>query len=194
MEKEVKELLLKSARKEAEEIIGEARRRAEEIMEGARREVEEIRKIEEEKLKRKLSIYRSKVLGKAEKEAKERILRAKHEVIERVKEKALEELSKMRKKRDEYKKVLKFLLIEAVQEVSENPEIHVNPEDKELISQVLDEIDFKAKIVEDESVLSGVVVYDVERGFVVYNTLEERLEKAKELLLEKMESIILKEG
>lgn len=193
MEKEVREILFNIAKREAEGIVKEARSKAEEIMKEADREAEKMLEDERNKLKTQLEIERSKRIGVAERMAKEKVLIAEHKIVEEVVKETLEGLSKLRGNVNEYKRVLTHLIEEALVMQEGDIEIHVNPEDKILIEGVISDMGLKLKVVPDESVNLGIVLYDTSRGFVVYNTLEERLEKAKGLLLENLKEVLLKD-
>jgi len=191
MEKEVREILLNVAKREAQEIIKNARSTADEIMKEA--EIEAERKLEKErnKLKTHLEIERSKRLGEAERIAKEKVLLSEHKIVDEVIEKTLHEFQKLRESPKEYKRVLTFLLDEVLSIHNGVVELHVNPKDNTILEEILKERRMEHKIIPDKDVNLGIVAFDTERGFIVYNTLEDRLEKAKAFLLENLKEVLL---
>jgi V/A-type H+-transporting ATPase subunit E len=192
MEKEVRDILLNVANREAEEIKKEARNKADEIMREAQREAERRLEAERSRLKAKLQVERSKRIGEAERIAKEKILLAEHKIVEEVVKETFKELSKLRERGEEYRRVLTNLLGEALQDIEGGDiEVHTNPEDVALLEEILREKELKYRVISDKGVELGVVVYDTSRGFVVYNTLRNRLEKAKGILLENLKEVLV---
>lgn len=159
------------ARNEALEIIAEAEQRAAATVARAERAAEKW-----------LATERAKRLGEAHSRILEDTLTVKHRAVERATAVARQMLSELRSDPARYSPVLESLILEAVGSI-ENPLVEVAPRDVELAEEILRKNGIKGEVHPSSIVDAGTVVRDPARGFSVYNTFSERVEKAADLLL-----------
>gem|GEM_PF-1659296 len=159
------------ARDEASELIAEAKGRAAATVARAERAAEKW-----------LATERAKRLGEANSRILEDTLTVKHRAVERAIARARQMLSDLRADPDRYAPILENLILEAAGSI-ENPLVEVAPQDVELAGDILRNNGIKGEVRPSSTVDAGAVVRDPARGFSVYNTFSERLEKAADLLL-----------
>jgi vacuolar-type H+-ATPase subunit E/Vma4 len=98
-----------------------------------------------------------------------------------------DEIVKLFKDKNIYENYLKRIIDEVFKNNSfQNPVVYVNPNDFEIIKKFLNNF----QIVKDENVKFGIIVEDKERGFIVRNTLKTRIEKVKQIVMEKFSQYI----
>jgi len=175
-------------------------RRKKRIFQEAHQKIEEIRKQTEQKrnqiiqqrlkqLESEMQIERARQLGEAHRLTREKILGAKHRVLQEVEQRVRAKLENLSPSEKE-SLLLQWLeeTLQYFQEPGTTLIVRVDPHYRPLVEKTLKQRDQTFQFVE-EPVGLGVVVEDPQRGFVVYNTLEERLEKAREEFMESLENL-----
>ncbi len=195
MERErVKRIILENAREEVEKILQEARGEAKNIIEHAKLELKRIREEEEAKFRYWEQLERSREIGRAKQIEKDNILKARHSVINEVVKRFEEEYAKISRDRERYREILKSLLVEAYREVKGGDVVvYTSKKDRSLVESILNETGISAKLEIRDKDFDGVILEDKSRGFLVYNTIKDRLERAREILLEEFSKILLGE-
>ncbi len=195
MERErVRQIVIENAREEAENILKEARVEAQKILDQAKQELERIKNQEESRFRYWEQLERSREIGRARQIEKDNLLKAKHRVINEVVEKFVEEYSKISQDPIRYREILKSLLLEAYNEVKGGDiVVYTSKKDRSVIEDILKETGISAKLDTREDDFDGVILEDKNRGFLVYNTIKDRLERAREILLEEFSKILLGE-
>ncbi|MCR4427735.1 MAG: V-type ATP synthase subunit E [Caldiserica bacterium] len=169
-------LLLSEAEQEKKRIQEEAESFRKNLLEKAQEEARSVIEKAEKELEEKgrLEIERAKSAYNLKEQAE--ILKEKTNWLERVFNEAFDRLKKFREN-PRYASILELLLKEVLKD---NPDyiISLNPQDLPLVQnfQKKEGIDFK--IVQDESVESGVVATTPDKKVQIFNTLPHRLEKA----------------
>jgi V/A-type H+/Na+-transporting ATPase subunit E len=166
-----KELTLrKKAAASVEEIQKHARERA---------RVTEASHIEE--AKKSIATERNKLLYLSNVEAKELLIRARKTAFEKAFREAEVRLSSLRSD-PKYPGVFEKLLREATGTVKGAFCIHVDPQDADLCKKTLAALGITAEIRTDIKTAGGIVVNLPGDAVVVSNTVESRLERAREKL------------
>lgn len=175
-----------------------------EIQERSRAEADEIIRDAQEKdlpIKRRfmdeaiqaVSIQRNKILSEAREKSRMEVIQSKNEVFERVFEEAGQSLAEIRKK-PHYREILKRLLLEATGDLGADGIIlHIDMRDEDLLKDLMKEMNVSARIMTDLSCAGGLNAYSSDERFVIFNTLESRLKKAKELYRPEIFSLLFGE-
>jgi len=185
----VKDALAAAVERRKQRIFQEANQK----IEGIRQETEQKRKqIIQKRLRQleaEMQIERARQIGEAHRVTREKILAAKHRVLQEVEKRVRAKLNDLAPKEKE------TLLLQWVnetlryfQDAEASLIVRVDPQYRSLVEKALQGRRQKFQFVE-EPIGLGVVVEDPHRGFVVYNTLEERLKKAREEFMERLETL-----
>ncbi len=186
----VENIVLQGARREADRILEEARARASSIIEEARQRVPSILEYYDKRARRWIELERQRQLGLAQLKINEAYLKAEHEVLARVFDGLEEEVRKRLQSPDEYREYLKTILQEIFRGSQfEKPVVKVNPSDESMVKEILQEMGVDARVEGDESVELGAVVEDEERGFLIYNTLQTRMDRVKRIVSEEIRKL-----
>lgn len=183
----IESIILNKAKKEAEEIISGALLGASEIIEKAKEKIPTI--IEEylKKAKNYIHSQRQKIIGSVQLEINSHLIDIQNEILNKVFENLEDEIIKLFKDKSIYENYLKRVIDEVFKNNSfENPVVYVNPKDFEIIKNYLNNF----QIIKDDNVKFGIVVEDKERGFIVRNTLKTRIEKVRQIAMEKFSQYI----
>ncbi len=174
---------------QVEEILREARRQAEDRLARATRELEAMEQEALHRAQQQARVERARQDAQVRRTLKERLLQVEHEVVVRAVAEARCRLL------EAYRERRTALLPRLAQEIlslrqGEEPvHLRVHPEDYPILQKALR--DKAVQVVSDPSVNGGVVGEFPSRGLRVSNTLESRLERARDLLLEHFYEVIL---
>jgi vacuolar-type H+-ATPase subunit E/Vma4 len=171
-----------SAEKRITEITQKAHQEAEEIKRSAEAKAEAIKASHCENAQKSAEMERNKLIYNVKAENKMRIIKEKDAVIQRAFLDAKKSLDSFRADAS-YKENFKKMLQEAVSELEgEKVNLHIDPRDETLCRQVLGEVGTNSEIVGDLTSAGGLAVSTQDGKVVVSNTIESRLNNAKELL------------
>ena len=171
-----------SAEKGITEMMQKAHQEGEEIKRSAEAKAETIKASHLENAQKSAEIERNKLIYNAKAENKMRIIKEKDAVIQRAFFDAKKSLDSFRD-RPSYKEDFKKMLQEAVRELEgEKVRLHIDTWDETLCRQVLNELGWNSEIVGDLTSAGGLAVSTKDGKVVVSNTIESRLNNAKELL------------
>lgn len=176
--------LLQSVEESATENEQELRRKAsiavEGIKERAKRQSEAIRQAAVDDAQRSILTERNKALYLIRAENKELLIRIREAAFEEAFRDAGLRLNSLRNDPD-YPAIFEKLLREATSTTGEDPVIvHVDPRDAGLCKKTLDSLQIRAGIETDLQTAGGVVISQYEGTVVISNTVESRLERARE--------------
>lgn len=184
-----KETLLRAleedARARCEEIISEAERSASEMVETAERNAGEVREKRLAEVRLKMDRLHTSSVNAARVRANARMLRVRHDLIDSVLGSVVERFRGMDTR--EYAGVLGILYDEVIREVAchgENPVVYVHPDDLEHLS--CSEAEARA----DHGVELGVVLSDESGRVTARNTVEERIKRARKVLVPRLDSLL----
>jgi|BarGraIncu01122A_1022018.scaffolds.fasta_scaffold15469_2 vacuolar-type H+-ATPase subunit E/Vma4 len=179
-----------SAEKSITERIQKAHQEGEEIKRSAEAKAETITASHLENAQKSAEIERNKLIYNAKAENKMRIIKEKDAVIQRAFFDAKKSLDSFRD-HPSYKEDFKKMLQEAVRELEgEKVNLHIDTRDETLCRQVLDELGRNSEIVGDLTSAGGLAVSTKDGKVVVSNTIESRLNNAKELLKQEIFSTL----
>jgi V/A-type H+-transporting ATPase subunit E len=191
----VEDILLaldEQCRKECQSIYRRAQEEAEEILEKARQEADAIREARLQRAKAEAESDTISVLYSARLKARNAVIQAEEEMVEealRESEKRLQEL----RSREDYAGVMEGWLKEGLARLSGRVVVHTDPLDSDLAGSLMDKLEVEYEVVPDIHVPGGVVLSDAEGKVKIINTVEERLNRAREKLRKQVSDILFEE-
>lgn len=189
--------LIKAVELSGEERISEIKERskaeADEIIREAQARDLPIKKQLMEEATESVAIRRNKILSEVREKSRMEIIKSKNLVFERVFEEASRNLSSARDN-PEYRKIQKGLVTEALSDLgSDGVRLHIDKRDEALTRDILKEMNISSEIIPDLTCNGGLNAYSRDERFVVFNTLESRLKKAKEIYRPEIFSVLFGE-
>ncbi|MGZ8891933.1 MAG: V-type ATP synthase subunit E [Halobacteriota archaeon] len=163
-------------------IMKQAHQDAEEIKRTAEEKAETIKKSYLDNAEKSFESERNKLIYNAKSEIKMDVIKAKDEVIQSAFVDAKKSLDALRD-HESYKGRFKSMIQEAMHELGgEKARLHIDMRDENLCKQILDELNENSEIVVDLTSAGGLNVSTRDEKVVVFNTIESRLDRAKEFL------------
>lgn len=189
--------LIKAVELSGDERISEIHERskaeADEILREAQERDLPIKKHFMEEAKESVAITRNKILSEAREKSRMEIIKSKNEVFERAFEEASQNLASVRNESG-YRKIQKVLVNEALGELGiDDVKIHIDKRDEALTRDILKELNISCEIIPDLSCAGGLNAYSHDERFIIFNTLESRLKKAKEIYRPEIFSVLFGE-
>lgn len=179
-----------SAEERILEMIHKAHNEADEIIKSAEAKAETIKHSYVENAIKFADAERNRQLYTVKTEAKMHVIKAKDELLQKAFLAAQKNLINFRERRA-YKNSYKLMVQEAVHELEgEEVEFHVDKKDENLCKDILEELNKNSEIVADITCAGGLNVSTTDEKVVIFNTIESRLDKAKELLKFEIFSIL----
>jgi len=179
-----------SAEERILEMIHKAHNEADEIIKSAGAKAETIKHAYLENAIKFADAERNRQIYTVKAEAKMHVIKAKDELLHKAFLEAKKNLINFRDKRT-YKNSYKLMVQEAVHELEgEEVEFHVDKKDENLCKEILVELDKNSEVVADITCAGGLNVSTTDEKVVIFNTIESRLDKAKELLKFEIFSIL----
>jgi len=170
------------AEKRIKEMMNKAHQDAEEIKRTAEAEAETIKSSYLDNAEKSVEIERNQLIYSVKAETKMRVIKEKDAAIQRAFAEAKKRLSDFRD-RGTYKENLKDMIQEAVGELEgEKVRFHIDKRDEDLSKQILAELNQNSEIITDLTSAGGLNVSTRDEKVVVFNTIESRLNNARELL------------
>jgi V/A-type H+/Na+-transporting ATPase subunit E len=188
------ENLIASVEVNAEEIskdmVEKANREAGEIRRDAHVKAERIRKMHRENASKAAESERNKLVSSANEEAKMRIMKAKDAIFQKAFVEAERNLSSVRSL-PQYGDTFKEMVREAMRELEgETVVLHIDPRDEQLCRKTVQELQIQGDIVTDLDSAGGLVASTADGRYIILNTIESRLERAREILKPEIFSIL----
>jgi vacuolar-type H+-ATPase subunit E/Vma4 len=163
-------------------IMKQAHQDAEEIKRTAEEKAEPIKKSYLDSAEKSFESERNKLIYNAKSDIKMDVIKAKNEMIQSAFVEAKKSLDDLRD-RESYKGRFKSMIQEAMHELGgEKARLHIDGRDENLCKQILDELNENSEIVVDLTSAGGLNVSTRDEKVVVFNTIESRLDRAKEFL------------
>jgi vacuolar-type H+-ATPase subunit E/Vma4 len=186
--------LISAVKASADERIKEIRDRATAEAQKIRKDAEEraqgIRSGYLEEAARSVRLEKSKLIAKVGAEKRMALARAKDDLFQQVFAATAQRLASARNHqgyRDSFRKMVR----EAVEELAgEEVTVHVDPRDEPLLGEALKGLQRNCKVVTDLTTLGGVNAMTADERLMVFNTIESRLERAKEVMKPEIISIL----
>jgi vacuolar-type H+-ATPase subunit E/Vma4 len=178
------ENLLKSVEESAQEKERELREKArsavQAISEETRNQMEAIQQSLLEEAKKAAAIERNKRIYLTKGENKEKLINTREKIFSTAFAQAAERLLKIRMDPN-YPAILKNLTREAVEALGgENVLVHIDRQDEDLIKGILSDLNYSGKVIADLQSAGGLVVSTPDESVKISNTIESRLDRAKE--------------
>ncbi len=171
-----------NAEKRINETLNKAHQDAEEIKRTAEAEAETIKSSHFENAQKSVEIERNQLIYHVKAETKMRIIKEKDAVIQRAFAEAKKSLSDFRD-HGNYKEYFKNMTQEALRDLEgQEVRFHIDERDEHLCKQILAELNENSEIITDLTSAGGLNVSTRDEKVVVFNTIESRLNTARELL------------
>jgi vacuolar-type H+-ATPase subunit E/Vma4 len=182
-----------SGQERVHEIMERSKAEAEEIIREAQVKDEPIRKRLLDDAKKSVEIQRNKLLSAAREKSRMEVAKTKSEIFQKVFDEAPRHLGSVRE-HPQYRENLKVLLGEALRDLGNTDVVlHIDKRDETLWKEILNESKGNYQIVSDLTCAGGLNVYTRDERFVIFNTLESRLKKAKEIYRPEIFSLLFGE-
>jgi vacuolar-type H+-ATPase subunit E/Vma4 len=182
-----------SGQERIKEILERSKAEADEIITEAQAKDLPIKKRFMEEATQSVAIQRNKILSEVREKSRMEIIKAKNEIFERVFEEAAQNLGSARAQ-PKYREILRTLLREALGDLgSDKVILHIDKKDESLLKEILNELKVSGEIAADLTSAGGLNAYSHDGRFVVFNTLESRLKKAKEIYRPELFSVLFGE-
>jgi V/A-type H+/Na+-transporting ATPase subunit E len=163
-------------------IIKQAHQDAEEIKRTAEEKAETIKKSYLDSAEKSFESERNKLIYNAKSDIKMDVIKAKDATIQSAFVEAQKNLDDLRD-HESYKGRFKSMIQEAMHELGGGKaRLHIDGRDENLCKQILDELNENSEIVVDLTSAGGLNVSTRDEKVVVFNTIESRLDRAKEFL------------
>lgn len=191
------------AEEQAEEILNEAREEAEEIIEEAEEQAQTERKRIISRGEREANRIKRRIVANARREARQSKLQAREEVIQEVLQESKEKLLELKDNEEEYKSILKNLIVSSGIAIGggdlkvlvlEEDEQLISSEDLKAISEDISEdtgkdtkLDLEASL---KNVEGGAIVEKADGSISSDNTFKARLDRKKESMRSEVAKIL----
>jgi V/A-type H+-transporting ATPase subunit E len=153
-----------------------------EIKAEAKKKDEMIKKRYLDAVRKTVESERSKSLGKVHEDVRMQLTRAKDDVFQHAFSEAQNILQSVRGQA-QYETIFKTLLKEAITELEgEEILLHIDKKDENLCKKVLSELKLNCGIVTDITCAGGLNASTKDGKFIIFNTVDSRIERAKVLL------------
>ena len=170
-----------------------AQERIKEIQDRALAEAQKIRKDAEERAQSTRSAYleeaargvkleRGKLISKAGAEKRMALARVKDDLFQQVFTRAAQQMA-LARNNPAYRTSFRSIVREAMEELAgEEVRLHIDPRDEPLCREILEEMRRNCEVVPDLTTLGGLNATTADERLLVFNTIESRLQRAKELM------------
>ncbi len=179
-------------RAECQDIFRRAEQEAKQIIVKAQAEAEEIRQARLAKIRTEAESETTAMLYSARLKSKNEVIQAKEKVVEKALAEAVRRMENLRSRGD-YREILSGLIGEGLFRVSGKVVLHVDPADGKLAAEIMKEKGLACEIHTDIRTLGGAVVADADERVKIINTVEERLNRAREKLRMQVSAILFGE-
>ncbi len=179
-------------RQECQEIFGRAESEAKQILDRAQVEAEAIRQAKLEKVKAEARSETTSMLYSARLKSKNSVISVKEQIAEKAIAAAEERLRGLRSRQD-YRSILEDMIKEGLTRISGKVLIHVDPADQEAAEAVMKRLGSDFELRTDIKTAGGAVVSDMDGRVRIVNTVEERLNRAREKLRMYVSGILFEE-
>lgn len=179
-----------SAREKEQALRNKAAMAVDEIKAQAKKRSGEIRQAHLDEAGRSVTTERNKLLYLTKAENKELLIKTRETAFDRAFSDAQARLGALRSE-PEYPAVFKNLLLEAVSAMGDETFIvHIDPRDVALGKKTLALLNLTPEIRSDITTAGGMVVSRPDNSIIISNTVESRMERAKELKRKEIHAIL----
>ena len=168
-------------RQECQEIFNRAEGEAKQVLDKAQAEAEAIRQARLAKVKAEAQSETTSRLYSARLKSKNAVISAKEQIAEKALAAAEERLHGLRSRQD-YPAILEELIKEGLTRISGKVVVHVDPADEAVADTVMRKLGLDYELRTGIQTVGGVIVSDADGRVRIINTVEERLNRAREKL------------
>jgi len=179
-------------RQECQEIFSRAEAEAKQILGKAQVDAEAIRQARLDKVKAEAQSETTSMLYTARLKSKNTVISAKEQIAEKALASAEEDLRGMRSRQD-YPSILEEMIKEGLTRISGKALVHVDPADKKVAETVTKKLAADCEVLTDIQTAGGATVSDADGRVRIVNTVEERLNRAREKLRMYVSGILFEE-
>jgi len=179
-------------RQECQEIFSRAEGEAKQILDKAQDEAEAIRQARLAKVKAEAESETTSMLYSARLKSKNEIISAKEKIAEKALAAAEERLRGLRSQSD-YPAVLEELIKEGLSRITGKVVVHVDPADEAVADTVMRGLGKDYELRTDIQTAGGAMISDADGRVRIINTVEERLNRAREKLRMHVSGILFEE-
>jgi V/A-type H+-transporting ATPase subunit E len=174
-------------------VKASAQERMKEIRDRAEAEAQKIRKDAEERAQsiraaylgeavRGVQLEKTKLVTKVEAEKRMALARVKYDLFQQAFARTAEQMGSLRN-HPGYRETFKKMVQESLGDLAgEEVRLHIDLRDEPLSREILSEIRQNCEVVTDLTTLGGLNATTVDERLMVFNTIESRLQRAKELM------------
>ncbi|MEW6553448.1 MAG: V-type ATP synthase subunit E [Actinomycetota bacterium] len=179
-------------RQECQEIFSRAEAEAKQILDRAQAEADAIRQARLDKVKAEARSETTSMLYTARLKSKNTVISTKEQIAEKALASAEEELHGLRSRQD-YPSILEDMIKEGLVRISGKVIVHVDPADAEVAEAVMKRLALDHELLLDIQSAGGAVISDADGRVRIVNTVEERLNRAREKLRMHVSGILFEE-
>ncbi|MBN2027165.1 MAG: V-type ATP synthase subunit E [Actinobacteria bacterium] len=179
-------------RQECQEIFSRAEAEAKQILEKAEVDADEIRQTRLSKVKAEAESETTSMLYSARLKSKNAIISVKEQIAERALGAAEESLQDLRAQGG-YPAILEALIKEGLTRITGKIAVHVDPADKDIADEIMRRLGMDYEILTDIKTVGGAEISDAAGRVRIINTVEERLNRAREKLRMQVSGILFEE-
>lgn len=168
-------------RQECQEIFNRAEGEAKQVLDKAQTEAEAIRQARLAKVQAEAQSETTSMLYSARLKSKNTVISAKEQIAEKALAAAEEQLHGLRSRQD-HPAILEELIKEGLTRISGKIVVHVDPADEAAADAVMRKLGLEYELRADIQTVGGAIVSDADGRVRIINTVEERLNRAREKL------------
>ena len=168
-------------REECQEIFNRAEGEAKQVLDKAQTEAEAIRQARLAKVQAEAQSETTSMLYSARLKSKNAVISAKEQIAEKALTAAEEQLHGLRSRQDN-PAILEELIKEGLTRISGKVVVHVDPADEAAADTVMRKLGLEYELRTGIQTVGGVIVSDADGRVRIINTVEERLNRAREKL------------
>jgi V/A-type H+-transporting ATPase subunit E len=176
---------------EREKILSRSEKTVRRSIEEAETKAEEIAQTILQQADPGLEVTKTRIQGESELRKKRSLAQAKNRVVQEAFDKARQALSELRE-REDYESILRKLSMEILKK--DDVVVTVDERDVPLIKTILASGRLNAEVKTGKACLGGLVVESKNGSVSIHNTIESRLEKLQESLVQEVNGILFGEG
>jgi V/A-type H+-transporting ATPase subunit E len=171
-----------SAQERMKEIQDRAQAEAQKIRKDAEEKAQTIRSAYLEEAARNVQLEKGKIISKVGAEKRIALAKVKDDLFQQVFARAAQQMASVRND-PAYRASLKKMVREAMEELAgEEVRVHIDPRDEPLCREILKERQRNCEVVPDLTTIGGLNATTADERLLVFNTIESRLQRAKELM------------
>jgi V/A-type H+-transporting ATPase subunit E len=184
---ELLEAIEAKGKDEKEKIVSRSEKTASRSIQEAETKAKEITQSILEGKDPGLEVTKTRIRGESELRKKRSLAQAKNRILEEVFEKVRENLAKVRERKD-YESILQKLAKEVL--TGEDLIVYVHERDVSLVQKILATEGLRGEVRPVKDCLGGLIVESEKGAVSLHNTVESRLEKRRDSLIEEVNKII----